>query len=97
FTQLLYLFLRPTERQQSGLIQAPYCIFAQYPRGGLTTPNRLQRFSMALSLTSRMRRWLSLVHSRLREANPRDRSQTAAAMGYGRISNRSRVWGHAMR
>jgi hypothetical protein len=31
----------------------PFCIFAQYPRGGLGTFNRLQRFSIALSLTSK--------------------------------------------
>jgi hypothetical protein len=29
----------------------PFCIFAQYPRGGLGAFNRLQRFSIALSLT----------------------------------------------
>ena len=33
--------------------EAPYCIFAQYPRGGLMTPNRLQRFPIAISLTSK--------------------------------------------
>ena len=35
------------------LCGTPFWIFAQYPRGGLGMPNRLQRFSIALSLTSK--------------------------------------------
>ena len=52
-TEFLDLLPQPSSSKSASLCGMPFCIFAQYPRGGLTTPRRLQRFSIALSLTSK--------------------------------------------